>query len=166
MKRCPACEQHKPLDAFNKAEKRPDGKRIYCRECESAKNRAWAARNRDRERNRTRNWAQANRAKVVQYSLDWQKRNPDKCRMATASRRAKKRENGVFLITDQERQRLLSSPCAECGSTEKIQIDHIIPISRGGRHSIGNLQSLCASCNMAKSDMLLVEWHTKTLQIA
>lgn len=166
MKRCPKCGQTKPLDAFYNDSRRANGKRIYCRECELAQNREHASRNRDKERERTRRWAKANPEKAVQYSLNWQKRNPDKCRMASASRRAKKRENGVFLITEHERKRLLSSPCAECGSTDKIQIDHIIPISRGGRHSIGNLQSLCASCNMAKSDMLLVEWRTKTTQAA
>ena len=166
VKRCPACEQHKPLDAFNKADKRPDGKRIYCRECESAKNRAWAARNRDRERERTRHWAQKNKDKVVGYTLKWQKKNLDKCRNNAAARRARKKENGVFQITDQERKALLAGPCVACGLTENIHIDHIIPISRGGRHSVGNLQSLCASCNISKSDMLLVEWRTKITQAA
>lgn len=166
MKRCPACEQHKPLDAFNKADKRPDGKRIYCRECESAKNRAWAAGNRDRERERTRRWAQENREKVVAHSLKWQKKNLDKCRYNVAARRAKQRDNGVFAITDKEKKALLAQPCASCGSDENIHIDHIIPVSRGGRHSIGNLQALCASCNINKSDLLLVEWRAKTLQAA
>ena len=166
MKRCPACEQHKPLDAFNKADKRPDGKRIYCRECESAKNRAWAARNRDREKERTRRWAQENREKVVSYTLKWQKQNLDKCRYNVAARRARQRDNGVFTITGREKKALLAQPCAECGSTENIHIDHIIPVSRGGRHSIGNLQALCASCNISKSDLFLVEWRAKTLQVA
>jgi len=166
MKRCPSCEKHKSLDAFNKAEKRPDGKRIYCRECESAMNRARAAQNPEKERERTRRWAQENPERVVQYSLDWQKRNPDKCRYNSAARRVRKKENGVFAITENEKQMLLSNPCVECGSNEKIHIDHIIPVSRGGRHSIGNLQTLCASCNMSKSDMLMIEWRNKTRQIA
>lgn len=40
--------------------------------------------------------------------------------------------------------------CAHCGSTERIQVDHIIPIIRGGKTESGNLQLLCAPCNQSK----------------
>jgi hypothetical protein len=40
--------------------------------------------------------------------------------------------------------------CVECGATEYLEFDHVIPWSRGGATSVGNLQLLCRRCNLAK----------------
>lgn len=40
--------------------------------------------------------------------------------------------------------------CLCCGSTEKITLDHIIPLSKGGTNTIENLQPLCSRCNRKK----------------
>lgn len=43
--------------------------------------------------------------------------------------------------------------CAHCGLTEgKFHVDHIIPLSRGGRDEPENLQFLCVRCNLKKSN--------------
>lgn len=43
--------------------------------------------------------------------------------------------------------------CAHCKSSgNDLQIDHVIPISKGGTNDMGNLQILCRDCNEAKSD--------------
>ena len=42
--------------------------------------------------------------------------------------------------------------CLLCNSVNKLQIDHIMPISKNGENKISNLQTLCGSCNSRKSD--------------
>jgi 5-methylcytosine-specific restriction protein A len=41
--------------------------------------------------------------------------------------------------------------CAACGRPAE-HVDHIQPIARGGTNHPGNLQALCASCNLVKGD--------------
>lgn len=44
--------------------------------------------------------------------------------------------------------------CVYCGSTENLQLDHIIPFSKGGATTIENLQLLCQKCNLEKSNKI------------
>lgn len=40
--------------------------------------------------------------------------------------------------------------CAGCGTTDRLQIDHVWPLSEGGSNDLDNLQFLCQTCNLAK----------------
>ena len=52
--------------------------------------------------------------------------------------------------------------CCNCGNSTYaepnllLEIDHIIPVAKGGRTSEDNLQTLCWKCNRAKGDKLIV----------
>lgn len=49
--------------------------------------------------------------------------------------------------------------CAYCGTfAGPFHLDHIIPWSRGGDHSVENLTVACAPCNWSKRDKLICEW--------
>jgi 5-methylcytosine-specific restriction endonuclease McrA len=40
--------------------------------------------------------------------------------------------------------------CEECGSKERLEFDHIIPVIEGGATTARNIQLLCESCNRRK----------------
>jgi len=37
--------------------------------------------------------------------------------------------------------------CVACGSKHNLNIDHIVPLARGGQSVVGNLRLLCFNCN-------------------
>lgn len=41
--------------------------------------------------------------------------------------------------------------CVKCGSTQRLEVDHIINVARGGTHNLDNLQTLCHHCHREKS---------------
>lgn len=45
--------------------------------------------------------------------------------------------------------------CVQCGSTEQLAMDHIIPEKLGGSTDEDNLQTLCKNCNSRKGARLL-----------
>jgi hypothetical protein len=45
--------------------------------------------------------------------------------------------------------------CRTCGTIERLQVDHVIPRSRGGSNADENLQTLCQPCNIRKGAKLL-----------
>lgn len=41
--------------------------------------------------------------------------------------------------------------CARCGSRDKLEYDHIVPVAKGGSNTARNIELLCESCNRSKS---------------
>ena len=44
--------------------------------------------------------------------------------------------------------------CVICGSSEKLEFDHLIPFSKGGSNTTRNIQLLCEKCNRSKKDKI------------
>lgn len=49
--------------------------------------------------------------------------------------------------------------CVRCGRGRedgvKLHVDHIVPVSRGGKSTMDNLQTLCEDCNCGKGNKYL-----------
>lgn len=135
-----------------------------------------AAGRRYRELNRQRiyanqkRWQRENLERHKAYQREYGRKyalaNPDKARLSVSNRRAWKRYNGggALKISERDWSRMLliyGHRCAYCGggAGEVLEIEHVVPLSRGGRHSIGNVVPACARCNQTKNDRLLVEWR-------
>jgi len=46
--------------------------------------------------------------------------------------------------------------CVKCERIQKLTIDHIIPLSKGGTNHESNLQTLCQICNKKKGKQILI----------
>lgn len=114
------------------------------------------AKNADMERAKAAVRREENRDLIRQRSRESYWRDPSKQRNRRHLRRVAESE---FLVLPKELHRLYSQPCAACGSMENQSLDHVIPISKGGRHSIGNLQTLCLTCNVKKANRTIMEWR-------
>ncbi|MDA2916652.1 HNH endonuclease [Nitrospinae bacterium AH_259_B05_G02_I21] len=62
-------------------------------------------------------------------------------------RRERIPEDVIFFVWRRDEGR-----CKECGSNKNLELDHIIPISKGGSNTARNIQLLCEICNRLKSD--------------
>ena len=52
--------------------------------------------------------------------------------------------------------------CAYCGVTDtKLEVEHIVPRSRGGSNRVSNLTIACTSCNQRKGNQLIDEFLSK-----
>ena len=68
-------------------------------------------------------------------------------------------DSGVitFGVTNDQRERILNRDdhkCQKCGAIERLQIDHIIPRSKGGLTTWENVVAACAPCNLRKANRL------------
>ena len=51
--------------------------------------------------------------------------------------------------------------CQCCGSSDRLEYDHITPFSCGGDSDASNIQLLCRKCNRSKSNSCFCKVHDK-----
>jgi len=54
-----------------------------------------------------------------------------------------------------KRDKFVCQYCGACGSDLELEVDHVIPVSRGGKDDIKNLKTICWDCNKGKGDTVL-----------
>ena len=180
-KTCTKCRQAKILGEFHKQPDTKDGFRGSCKACMAvyhrlrnqanpercaiwrksyakahpgkgaARSRAYRKAHPEKIATRGSAYKLANADKIILANREYRKAHPEVYLKAHSKRRADKAGNGTFAVTSKELRRIRRLPCTFCNANEDIHVDHVIPISKGGRHSIGNLQPLCGYCNRKKS---------------
>ena len=60
---------------------------------------------------------------------------------------------------------LWKNRCAYCGAEDDLEQDHIIPVSRGGKHEAANVIPSCRKCNIIKGDKSINELPLKIREV-
>lgn len=167
MKTCSKCKTDKSCDNFRSVKPGKGCKlnlHSWCRECERVARRKHYADNPEKYKDWNKQWNEANpeRRRELERTRDrlkksaayknWAANNKDKLRAYDHNYRARLR-NAEGVLTSQVILSVLATYgelCLKCGSTKNIEIDHVVPLSRGGTNLFDNLQPLCKSCNSGK----------------
>jgi hypothetical protein len=133
----------------------------------AAKNKSWIqqrerlrVRKPDPEARRkaNRKWRQRNRDAMREQTRTWRRRNRQRAREQVQRRRAIKAAAATFVLVTKDLARLTDRGCVACGLPAD-SLDHMIPLSRGGSHGIGNLTPMCRGCNSSKGAKTIAEWR-------
>lgn len=142
VKSCVECGEVKPRSAFP-LDVRGKASSWYCLAC-------LQIRNRRREEYSRRS------------TLSWQKSNRARCYAGVRRYDARKRGAPISDLTLRQWRQVLQVfkyCCAYCGSQPaRLEQDHVLPLSRGGAHTVGNVVPACRHCNASKSDRTIKEW--------
>lgn len=130
FKTCRRCRRQLPVAGFGDEPRNRDGLRSWCERC------------------------------TLDRTLEWHRANPAAVARLKVIRRGVVDAGGV---TERDLARLFTRQAGRCAYCDAPMVppslDHVIPVTRGGTHTIGNLVYVCRSCNSSKSDRLLVEWR-------
>lgn len=104
---------------------------------------------------------QRERDRRIAYATAYAKANPHVGQATKRRRRARLADAGMFQFTSKDWlrvQRRFGGRCAYCGKDARLTMDHVVPIIRGGTHSVGNIVPACMSCNTHKQGRFITEW--------
>ena len=109
----------------------------------------------------------SNQEARLEQAREYSRRSPEANAARRSRRRAAMQGAGSCLVRSRDIARMRSRQGGRCyycdGVTAEMHVDHVLPLARGGRNAVGNLVLACASCNLSKSDKLLIEWKSERL---
>jgi 5-methylcytosine-specific restriction endonuclease McrA len=155
---CSKCGWHKLLADFSKDKSTLDG---LCSQCKGCRGEYAAQWNADNPRDRR------------EYMTQWAAENPDKIRAYSSRRRALKLDafvEDVNITILMIRDGLWCYYCSKLMEFEwkpgiyqpdYAEIEHKVPLSKGGEHSYDNCVLACTECNGEKGVMTYTEFIEK-----
>ena len=131
----------------------------------------YSSSHREEAKSKARIWRENNRTRYLHGSRKWRHENKERASEATKAWKAVNRERVLALVRNYKARKKAASGthsgrdvlellalqnhmCAACRCRidgRKYHVDHIVPLSMGGSNDRGNLQILCAPCNLSKN---------------
>lgn len=165
-KACSSCRIDKPLSEFSKLR---DGLQPHCRACQSERWKRYKAAHKDKIHAKQREYfsnpankakrskkrtSEEGRAYFRNYMAEYRKKNRAKLYEHERRYLDRKHSNDCHFSADDRRTlfAIYRNRCLACGSSDRLVVDHVIPVSQGGSNGIENRQLLCHSCNSKKNN--------------
>lgn len=145
LKICRRCEEALSLDCFSPSERGNKKVAAYCGPC-------------------CLSFFRQPREAVRSATARYRSKNPERYRASHRIHQARRRGLVVACasIPDEDLRRIYDeewcSYCLKYVDRTGRTIDHVTPLSKGGKHSLENLVMACKPCNSSKSDKDLQEW--------
>jgi 5-methylcytosine-specific restriction endonuclease McrA len=130
----------------------------HCIECARIVKRRYKKSEKGRASRRRYDKSLTGKVKYARYNQNKGKET----KRAYAVRRAKKAGNPSIPYSTEDVTILrvkFNLCCAYCGQATQCQLDHFIPICKGGEDSINNLIPACPSCNLTKRSQNAEVWY-------
>lgn len=179
LKLCPRCNIEQQRTEFTKDKNRPDGLKVYCKTCckiertenrdyHRSKSKEWRENNPERFKEKRDAWMQANPQAENETRKKWMAENKLKVRQIKKKYKARRM---TWEVGDVDYDEILARDglvCHICGTDvelDDIHFDHVIPLAKGGAHSMDNIHVSHSRCNMKKhTKILFTEKVTATLK--
>ena len=178
---CTKCKVEKSVEEFSKANREKDGLQPQCKECIKAyyqansekisvNQKAYYQANAEKILVNHKAYREANAEKYAEYHKAYREANRDKISVnhkayqqtpigKAVQKNASHKRRSITRQGDVTTQQLLelqnnAKTCYWCGvslKSKEVHIDHYVPLSKGGEHTLSNLAVSCAKCNQTKS---------------
>lgn len=129
------------------------------------KRKEWEAKNKTHLAAYKKKYAQEHQPEILDYRKWYQAEHPERTRMSSRNRRARAKQCLGSGWTEEEEKQLVEDyggRCAYCNRPADLQMDHVVPMARGGIHSIDNIVPACKACNVSKGAKPLLVWMYNT----
>ena len=122
------------------------------------KSREWRRENLERAKTRQQTYHKVHALEILAKVTAWNKANPERhrasVRIRVERRRARKHNTSIndFTIAQWKTMKLhYGNRCVYCKKkSQRLTMDHITPLSKGGNHTQANIVPACRSCNARK----------------
>jgi 5-methylcytosine-specific restriction endonuclease McrA len=159
MKTCKRCRLPKPCNAFGVERRAKDGRDCYCRRCRTELRAAARAAHPETLERARRRWLAEHPERRREVASASQRRHREAARARWQRYQARKRDAFVEDVNPLivfERDEGRCGICGEPVDQGRFEVDHVIPLARGGEHSYANTQPAHPLCNQRKGTSLKV----------
>lgn len=127
------------------------------------KNKKYREKNKEKLRESSRRYYEENKDKIKSYIKGFYQTDRGR-HLRTQHHYNRKRhiEGSIDTLSYEDWQESLANfnnECAYCGRRDRIQRDHVVPLSKNGHNNKQNIIPACIHCNSSKNDSPLEEWY-------